>query len=414
MASTIRNPGHMASIAISLLLPCVFLSCGTTDGTSVAVGGSTSSAPGATATPTATATATATATPAFTTGQAASVVIGETSMTGTASGVTASLLSVPVGVSISSSGSLFIAEQSNSRVLVFNSLPTSNGASADSVIGQSSLTWPGTGSAASTLWAPEGVSVSGSQVFVADTDNSRVLIYNSVSTGVSASFAVGQSTTATGTDPGGSVMSTTLRFPSAVFSSGTQMVIADSSYNRVTLYNSIPTASGAAADVVIGQANKNSSASGVSTMSSPRAVWTDGTRIVVCDMNNHRVLIWNSWPSADGTAPDVILGQSSMTTNTYNNGGISASTLYSPQGVASNGTELYISDNGNNRVLYWKTWPTTNMQAADVVLGQPDFVTATTGTTSTTLNSPVGLYLYGTQLVVTDSGNNRVLIYDKQ
>ena len=59
--------------------------------------------------------------------------------------------------------------------------------------------------------------------------------------------------------------------------------------------------------------------------------------------------------------------------------------------------------------------PTMNGQAADVVLGQGDFVTVTdNGTTETNFANPTGVFLYGKQLIVNDSGNNRALILNGQ
>jgi hypothetical protein len=257
--------------------------------------------------------------------------------------------------------------------------------------------------------------MNGSQLFVADSNNHRVQIFNSLATNASAAYAVGQANAGANTDPGVSgVTATTVRFPGGVAVSGAKMVIADRQFNRILLYNSIPTASQPTAAVALGQANLTSSASSAATMTNPQNVWTNGTKIVACETNGHRCLIWNSWPSASGTAPDVVLGQSSLATNSSNNGGLSASSLLNPAGITSDGTSLFISDSGNNRVLVWSTWPTTNKQAADLVLGQADFTTATTGLSATGLNSPEGLALSGSTLFVADSSNHRVLLFKKQ
>ena len=46
-----------------------------------------------------------------------------------------------------------------------------------------------------------------------------------------------------------------------------------------------------------------------------------------------------------------------------------------PQGVWIANNKLYVADTQNYRVLIWNSFPTTNNQAPDVVLGQPDFTT---------------------------------------
>jgi len=47
-----------------------------------------------------------------------------------------------------------------------------------------------------------------------------------------------------------------------------------------------------------------------------------------------------------------------------------------PQGVWIQGTRLFVADTDNSRILVWNTIPTSNYQAADYVLGEPDFNTA--------------------------------------
>src|SRR5690606_38175173 len=51
----------------------------------------------------------------------------------------------------------------------------------------------------------------------------------------------------------------------------------------------------------------------------------------------------------------------------------SASTLSSPRGLDSDGTRLLVADTLNNRVLAWTAFPTRLGQPADAVLGQPSF-----------------------------------------
>ncbi len=351
----------------------------------------------------------------FTTGQAASFVLGQPDFTSSALGTTASTFRYPLSITVSAAGVVYVADQNNSRVLGFASEPVANGVAATTVLGQSSLTGGATGTSSSELYNAHGVSSLGTQVFIADWANHRVTIYNSQTTGAGAAVAIGQASTATGTDPGAGVTATTMRFPYGVFAAAGKLIIADSNYNRVSLYNSIPSSSGAAASVVLGQTDKTSSASGVSKMNAPRSVWTDGTKILVADTQNHRVLGWNTWPTVDGTVPDFILGQSNLTTNTANNGGVSASSLANPGAVFSNGTEVFVSDSGNNRVLIWSTWPTANKQAANLVLGQANFTTAGSGLTATALNNPrEGLFYQAPRLYVSDTDNSRVLVYIKQ
>ena len=54
---------------------------------------------------------------------------------------------------------------------------------------------------------------------------------------------------------------------------------------------------------------------------------------------------------------------------------LSQTGMNNPTQIASDGNVMAVSDTDNNRVLIWKQIPTSNQQPADVVLGQPDFTT---------------------------------------
>jgi hypothetical protein len=71
--------------------------------------------------------------------------------------------------------------------------------------------------------------------------------------------------------------------------------------------------------------------------------------------------------------------------------------MYFPNGVVAGKTGFFVSDTGNNRVLYWKEVPTENGQPADMVLGQANFFdnrhNRNGQANATTLNDPYGLWL---------------------
>jgi len=80
---------------------------------------------------------------------------------------------------------LAAADTYNNRVLIWNSLPSSMNHPPDVVVGQTSFTsksFPGHIPAASSLRGPGGVWIQGGKLFIADTQNDRVLIYNSIPT----------------------------------------------------------------------------------------------------------------------------------------------------------------------------------------------------------------------------------------
>ncbi|MDP8275562.1 MAG: hypothetical protein RAO92_04075, partial [Candidatus Euphemobacter frigidus] len=99
-------------------------------------------------------------------------------------------------------GQLLIADAENNRSIVFNQVPAWNDATAQMVIGQPGLesykfpnqTPEGIPSDSNTLKNPRRLYISGGQVFLADRENNRVLIYDSIPTfnNATASVVVGQ------------------------------------------------------------------------------------------------------------------------------------------------------------------------------------------------------------------------------
>lgn len=344
-------------------------------------------------------------------------MIGQTSFTTSTNGTTAATLLGPLGNAAAdpATGNLFIGDTGNNRILEYSGVPTTSGASATLVLGQTSFTSNTGGTSATNMSRPLSPVFSGGELLFTDSSNERVGIYSAVPTTSpgTLSLVVGQTSMTSNTS---GTTATTMKVPFGVSAGGGKMAVADESNNRVLLYNSIPTASGVAASFVLGQTSMTAGATNAGTaesaagMALPSGVWTDGTRVVVVDTGNNRVLIWNSWPTANGQPADLVLGQTGFTSNTT---GTSATTMKSPYvGVFVDSTgALLVTDSGNNRVLIWNTFPTANDQAADAVLGQAGFTSGTAGTSATTLNNPTGVTRAGGYTIVTDTSNNRLLVF---
>lgn len=267
------------------------------------------------------------------------------------------------------------------------------------------------------MYGPSGVFSDGTKLYVADSNNHRVLVWNTMpsSTGQSASFALGQSNL---TSNASATTASGMNFPSSVHHNGTKLFVGDSSNNRVLVWNTIPTASGTAANFALGQANlttgtQNTGGISASRMAAPRSVLSVGTMLFVSDTDNHRILVWNTIPSTSGEAASFALGQPNLTSNTSNNGGLSSSTLSAPYDVYSEGTKVFIADRGNQRVLVWSALPTASGQAATSVIGQPTFTSATPnngGLSSSALNYPSYVFANSSNLFIADNANDRVLV----
>jgi hypothetical protein len=165
--------------------------------------------------------------------------------------------------------------------------------------------------------------------------------------------------------------------PSSIYSNGTLLFISDLSNNRVLAWSALPTVSGQAASFALGQpglvsnAANNGGISG-STLFNPAMVSYDGVRLFVADNRNNRVLVWDSIPTVSGQVANFALGQPNLSANSINNGGISGSTMYDPNFVYSDATNLYVSDSANNRILVWNSLPSGSGQSASFALGQPN------------------------------------------
>ena len=171
--------------------------------------------------------------------------------------------------------------------------------------------------------------------------------------------------------------------PRGVCLSQNRLIVADTGQNRIFIWNSLPTETYQEPDLVLGQAESHETgrnASGAVSASSlmyPSGIWSDGQRLIVADAWNHRVLIWSTFPTHNGQAADVVLGQPGFEQNDPNIEGLSrppsAQSLYWPYGVYSDGQRLWIADTGNRRVLFFKDIPIKSFTAADQVIGKPNF-----------------------------------------
>jgi hypothetical protein len=140
--------------------------------------------------------------------------------------------------------------------------------------------------------------------------------------------------------------------------------------------------------------------------------------LFVCDTGHHRLMVWNSCPTEDCTPADFQIGQKDFDHEGRNGGGaITASTLNVPTGVASENGVLAVADAWNHRVLLWYALPTKANQPADVVLGQADFNAGLINRgrdvcSADTMNWCYCVSLVNGRLIVCDTGNRRVLVWN--
>jgi hypothetical protein len=209
--------------------------------------------------------------------------------------------------------------------------------------------------------------------------------------------------------------------PRGVFIANSMLFVSDTGQNRVFIWNKIPTTKYQEPDVILGQENVKDSGRNANvevsskTLHYPSGIWSDGKILIVADAWNHRVLIWHSIPTHNAQEADVVLGQPNFESNTPNAKGQAASpkanTLNWPYGVFSDSKSLWIADTGNRRVLVYNAIPTENFASADNVIGKPDF-----NTRDLENNNPIWPYSVKISkkgaLAIADTQFYRVLIWN--
>ena len=347
---------------------------------------------------------------AFTKGDFADMVIGQRDLLSTApEGPRADLstgLSSPVGVSVDSRGNLYVVDAGNNRILRYPApfAQTGDLLTVDLVIGQADLSSSApnaglTGPTASTLALVSGSGVlraglafdAQGDLWVSDPGNNRVL-----------------------------------QFPAAELAAGS----ANQPVNQP------------AANLVLGQNDFSSSSlpsnvtrSSKNYLSQPAGLAFDPEgRLFVADSAN-RVVVYTP-PFFIGQPIARIMG----VVDTPNAPAISQSTLGAatsggqaqpPQSVFFVGDDPYVADTGNARILGYAPfaqWPLESLAfspPANVVIGQTGFQSAQSNQGLAQPNSgtfagpqpdpfkggPVAAVFDGADLLVVDSGNNRVLAF---
>lgn len=327
----------------------------------------------------------------------------------------------PVGIAVTGDR-LFVADSGNHRVLAYDGLPDQDNADADFALGQDSLDSNERGSGAGGLFLPSGVAAGSWGLAAADSDNDRVVLFDSLpqSGPRDADRVLGQPSLDEDLGPG--CFDDALAEPWTVVEADERIFVSDYQNNRLMVW-ARDAASGSPAVQVIGQArsdscrrNRGQAAPSGDSLNGPAGFWTDGSRLAVADRLNNRVLLWADFPT-QGEPADVVLGQSDMESDQANADGLSRG-LNDPTDVYWDGRRLFVADKGNHRVLVYAAWPLANHPSPDAVLGQPDLDTAEANNTgdgtsvnARALNAPEAVWSDQDQVLVSDTGNARVLIY---
>jgi hypothetical protein len=198
--------------------------------------------------------------------------------------------------------------------------------------------------------------------------------------------------------------------------------VADTGHHRLLSWSSVPTADDTPAEILVGQpafGREGRNAKGPVTATSlnvPTGIAAFRGGLVVADAWNHRVLIWHRPPTGPDHPADIILGQITPDAALANRGADAptAATLHWPYGVAEIDGRLVVCDTGNRRVLVWDD-PQMTGQSADLVLGQDSFTSrdenAGGPVSARSMRWPHMAVGWRGGLAVADAGNNRVMVW---
>jgi uncharacterized protein (TIGR03437 family) len=414
----------------------------------------------------------------FMTGQAARIVIGQVNFTQNDVGTPSQYVLGACSGLAYANNMLFVVDSNHiqatpvqDRVLIYHDLSTlvpsptaeipqgtrcpvcignNHNGSASVVVGQTDFTGYLPNTTQNGLYNPTAVATDGNIMVVADTDSNRVLIWKSIPTtnGANADIVLGQPDFTSGS---AGTSNKAMRGPQGVWIQGTRLFVADTDNSRIMVWNTIPTANNQAADYVLGEPDFNTAPPATtldlpataSNLFSPVSVTSDGQRLYVADLGHARVLIWNSIPTQTNAAADIAIGQPDLVSEVDDNSSALCKTngndangnptypmscygtLSLPRYALSNGTQLFIADGGNDRVVVFNSIPTKSGQPGDIILGQPDeFTDRVTDSTDTfdpdsnvltsspaQIRTPMSLAWDGSNLYVSDPFDRRVLVF---
>lgn len=217
----------------------------------------------------------------------------------------------------------------------------------------------------------------------------------------------------------------TLFGPRGAFLAGPSgpLFVCDTGHHRLMVWRERPSQDGATADFQIGQASfghegrNGRGPVGPATFNVPTGVAAEAGILAVADAWNHRILIWHAYPDHENQPADVVLGQADFSGGLANRGSAAcaADSLNWCYGVSLQQGKLIVCDTGNRRVLLWNSVPKTSGVPADIVFGQADFVTrdenAGGNNPALGMRWPHAAAIAGDQLLVADAGNNRVMVW---
>jgi hypothetical protein len=329
-------------------------------------------------------------------------------------------------------GPLFVADTGHHRLMIWPNRPERDDQPAEMLIGQPDFSSEGRNAkgavCAATLNVPAGVAAVDGILTVADAWNHRVLIWHGFpcASNQPADVVLGQADFTGGLANRGADApnASTLNWCYGVTIADGRLFVADTGNRRVLMWDRVPERNGAPADLVLGQADficrDENAGQGIGALGMrwPHAVvLTDGA-LTIADAGNNRIMVWRRLPRSNGVPCDFVLGQAGHTHQEYNAAAYfpTAATVNMPYGLARLGGRLVVADTANSRLIGYDLDGLAMGAAATALAGQRRFADKGDNrwapTSRDSLCWPYGIASCGRTLVVADSGNNRVLLWE--
>lgn len=211
---------------------------------------------------------------------------------------------------------------------------------------------------------PGRIASDGKRLLLADRNNNRVLIWNTLPTNNTPPDIVLGQPDFTQNNPGTGLHQ--FNWPSSVAVANSKVVVADTENDRILIWNSFPTRNAQPADLVLDLPTIGSNFALGNNFEWPWGVWTDGTKLAVSATGGSRVLLWNTFPIQNNQLPAVVLsaqGKFGTPRSITSNGRYLI--------VGDHNAKVPIGPSGHidgSATFFWKTWPTSDDQPYDFYL----------------------------------------------
>jgi hypothetical protein len=278
---------------------------------------------------------------------------GESGFAGDGAAATSARLSFPHGIAFDASGNLFIADELNGRVRrVLSPDGQIRGRATETistVAGDGTLTFDGDNTPLTSGMEPEGVTISGGDLFIVDFTDHRIRRVTNPGGGGSAISTVAGNGTPGFSGDGGAPTAAMLNYPAVVRAdpaTAGNLYVADYGNGRVRYINR----SGASVvrnGVTIAAGTINTLAASPGS-AGPQGLFVAGGGTLYVGQFNYNYSRVDSISSA-GTLTTI--ADMAGTRGFSGDGGQAASAqIDRPSGIALSGTSLYVSDSESNRV----------------------------------------------------------------